>query len=83
MCRDVDVVLAYVPEASMGTAIEIWEAHRAGRTVITISPLKHNWAIKFCSDVVYADWDEFESALQLGHIDQMIHQRQNRGRARK
>ena len=39
LCREVDVVLAFVPEASMGTAIEMWEAYCSGRIVITISPL--------------------------------------------
>ena len=28
MCGEVDVVIAFIPEASMGTAIEIWEAWR-------------------------------------------------------
>src|SRR5689334_1271223 len=54
LCREVDVVLAFVPEASMGTAIEMWEAHQHGRTVVTISPLKLNWAVKFLSHVLYA-----------------------------
>ena len=26
MCREVDVLLAFIPEASMGTAVEMWEA---------------------------------------------------------
>src|SRR5579872_1277492 len=39
LCREVDLLVAFVPEASMGTAIEMWEAHQHGRTVITISPL--------------------------------------------
>src|SRR5262245_45205389 len=53
MCRDVDVVIAFVPEASMGTAIEMWEAWRHGRIVIAISPLAHNWTVKFCSHLLY------------------------------
>ena len=55
MCREIDVLLAFVPEASMGTAIEMWEAYQHGAAVITISPLKHNWAVKFLSHAVYAD----------------------------
>ena len=38
MCGEVDVVVAFVPEASMGTAIEMWEAHRHGRYVVASSP---------------------------------------------
>src|SRR3989442_26252 len=28
-----DVLVAYLPEASMGTALEMWAAHRAARVV--------------------------------------------------
>jgi hypothetical protein len=72
LCRKVDAVIAYIPEATMGTAIEIWEAHRAGRAVIVVSPLVHNWAVKFCSDAVYSDWDAFEAALRRGEIDEIL-----------
>jgi hypothetical protein len=72
MCRQLDVLLAFVPEASMGTAIEMWEAHQHGAAVITVSPLKHNWAVKFLSHAVYADLEEFEVALQSGEIERRI-----------
>ena len=68
MCGEVDLVIAFVPEASMGTAVEIWEAHRNGRTVLTISPLEHNWAVRFLSDFVYHDIDEFKAELTSGKM---------------
>ena len=68
MCGEVDVVLAFVPEASMGTAIEMWEAYKNGKIVITVSPLTHNWAVRFLSDVVYDDVAELEAALQSGAL---------------
>lgn len=68
MCREVDVLLAFVPEASMGTAIEMWEAYRHGRTVVTISPLAHNWAVKFLSHVRYRDVAAFEAAVEQGEF---------------
>jgi hypothetical protein len=68
LAGEVDVLVAYVPEASMGTAIEMWEAWKNGRTVVTISPLKHNWAVKFLSHVLYADLLEFEAALADGRL---------------
>jgi hypothetical protein len=71
-CREIDVLLAFVPEASMGTAIEMWEAYQHGAAVITISPLKHNWAVKFLSHALYADLDEFESALQDGQVARQV-----------
>jgi len=81
MCSQVDVLLAFVPEASMGTAIEMWEAHQHGAAVITISPLRHNWAVKFLSHALFADMTEFEAALQSGavarRINEVLHPRLN------
>jgi hypothetical protein len=75
MCREVDVIVAYVPEASMGTAIEMWEAYEHGQgVVIAISPLRHNWAIRFCSHAVYSDLDTFEAALASGEVARTIEQ---------
>jgi hypothetical protein len=72
MCREVDLVLAFVPEASMGTAIEMWEAHQHGRAVIAISPLEHNWSVKFCSHAVYPDLAAFEADLRAGRVRQRV-----------
>jgi hypothetical protein len=68
LSSEVDVVLAYVPEATMGTAIEMWQAYQHGKAVLTISPLTHNWVVRFLSHEVYADLDEFEEALQSGRV---------------
>lgn len=73
LCREVDVVIAFVPEASMGTAIEMWEAHEHGRgAVLTISPLDHNWAVRFCSHAIYLDFGAFEDAVRSGEMLQTI-----------
>jgi hypothetical protein len=75
MCREVDVVIAVVPEASMGTAIEMWEAHEHGHgLVLTISPLTHNWAIRFCSHAVFKDIEEFEEAVRSGKVENFLRQ---------
>jgi hypothetical protein len=68
MCREVDVLLAFVPEASMGTAIEMWEAHQHDRLVVSISPLEHNWAIKFLSHRRFHDVAEFEAEVISGRF---------------
>jgi hypothetical protein len=72
LCREVDVVLAFVPEASMGTAIEMWEAYRHGRCVIAVSPLALNWSVKFLSHALYADIESFERALADGSLARRI-----------
>ena len=72
MCREVDVLLAFVPSASMGTAIEMWEAYQHGAAVITISPMQRNWAVKFLSHAIYADLDEFAAAVRSGQLAKQI-----------
>jgi hypothetical protein len=72
MCRVFDLLIAYVPEASMGTAIEMWEAHRHAKTVVTITPLVHNWVVQLTSTAVYRDVDAFTYALQSGEIDKLV-----------
>ncbi len=75
MCgNDIDVLVAYAPEASMGTAIEMWEAYRNRKIVITISPMAHNWVVKFCSHLVLDSLDDFQAALQDRSIQQLIEQ---------
>ena len=80
LCREIDVLLAFVPEASMGTAIEMWEAHQHGAVVLAISPLKHNWAVKFCSHALYADVESFEIALANGQVAAVIASNNKDGR---
>jgi hypothetical protein len=72
MCRQFDLLVAYVPEASMGTAIEMWEAKQHGRLVVTITPLVHNWVVQLTSNAVYRDDDAFAHALASGEIDRLI-----------
>jgi len=72
MCSEVDVLLAFVPEASMGTAIEMWEAYRNGAAVIAISPMTLNWAVKFLSHELYADVERFEQDVRNGRLARRI-----------
>ncbi len=74
MCREADVVIAFVPEASMGTAIEMWEAYRHGGMVLTISPLVHNWVVRFCSHEVFADLESLAAELTTGAIQARLDQ---------
>jgi len=59
-----DLLIAYVPEASMGSAIELWEAKRAGVRVVSITPLKDNWVIRYASDVILKTFEELEEFLR-------------------
>ena len=63
-----DLVIAYLPQASMGTALEMWEAWRAGVPVIAISPLAANWVVRTCAVQRFATLEEFAGALQAGAV---------------
>jgi hypothetical protein len=68
----VDAVVAFVPEASMGTALEMWEAYHQQRPVITISPLTHNWVVKSLSTRVLADLAEFHAFVESGEFERVL-----------
>ena len=54
-----DVLIAYLPEASMGTALEMIRAYDNGSTIIGISPMEKNWFIRAVSNKVFSDLDDF------------------------
>lgn len=79
MCREVDCLIAFVPEASMGTAVEMWEAHEHGKAlVIAISPLVKNWAVKFSSHLICEDLPAFEKIVSSGELQRLIAEQQMR-----
>jgi len=70
--RRSDLLVAYLPEASMGSAIEMWEARRAGVKVVAISSMEHNWVVKYTADLVVKSLEEFERALKDGTIRRLV-----------
>jgi hypothetical protein len=82
MAADSDVLLAYIPQASMGTAVEMWEAHNRGAKVITITPLTDNWTVKFLSDKVFKNLAEFEAFLAGGGLDKLLSKGARRRRSK-
>lgn len=74
----VDLLVAYLPEASMGTAIEMWEAWKNKAYVVSISPMDRNWAVKFLSHRIYPDLAAFEDAAQNGELARLLESEPNR-----
>ncbi len=70
--READLVVAWIPEASMGTAIEIHEARRAGVPVVAISPLAINWVVRACADVLVPDLEAFEAFAAEGGLSRLL-----------
>lgn len=81
MAGEADVLIAYLPEASMGTAIEMWTAYQAKAYIITVSPLKHNWVINLTSDEVLPDLDSLMATIENGHFKQLAERLSRRGRS--
>lgn len=64
-----DTVVAYLSEASMGTALEMWRAYEKGLPVLTISPLAENWVVKFLSTQMFGSLEEFEAFVGEGGLE--------------
>jgi hypothetical protein len=58
-----DLVVAYAPVASMGTAIEMYAAYLRGIPVVTISPMMQNWVVRALSNRVFPDLNSFSRFL--------------------
>jgi hypothetical protein len=71
-----DVTVAYLPQASMGTALEMWQAHDAGNPVVTISPMAANWVVRFLSDAVLPDIPSFATWVAQGELAALLQRRQ-------
>lgn len=67
--KDADILVAYLPEASMGTAIEMWQAYSGGACIFSISPMTQNWVVKFLSRQVFASMEEFADFVASGGLD--------------
>lgn len=67
-----DLVIAYLPQASMGTAIEMWTAYHAGKPVIAVTPLAHNWVVKLCARHVLPDLDSLLAYIESGSLSRLV-----------
>ena len=72
LAAETDVLVAYAPVATMGTAVEMYRAHAAGRLVFTISPMATNWAVRFLSTRVFKDLAEFEVFVRDGGLGRTV-----------
>ncbi len=67
-----DLLIAYAPSASMGTAIEMYEAARKSKTIVSITPMAANWVIRAYSDFVLSDIEEFEALAASGKLKKLV-----------
>jgi hypothetical protein len=58
-----DLVVAYAPVASMGTALEMYAAFLRNVPVVTISPMADNWVVRAFSRRVFPDMTSFSNFI--------------------
>ncbi len=67
-----DLLLAYLPVPSMGTAMEMWEAAQAGTYIIAVSPFVHHWAIRFTANEIVTELPTLIEQIENGRISQLL-----------
>jgi len=67
-----DIVIAYLPEASMGTGLEMIRAYDNGKTIISITTLEENWFIRAVSVKIFRSLDEFCGWIGQTDLDELI-----------
>jgi hypothetical protein len=74
-----DVLIAYLPQASMGSALEIWAAYRAGAPIFIISQMTRNWVIQSLSTHVYSTLEDFLTFVEEGGLSKALDGRKRAG----
>jgi hypothetical protein len=68
-----DLLIAYLPVPSMGTAMEMWEAFQAQTCIIAVTPLIHHWAVRFTANEIIPDLEGLMMDIENGRIPQLLH----------
>lgn len=72
-----DLLIAFLPEASMGTAIEMWTAYHAGAYVVAVTPLEKNWVVMTLADKVVPDLDHLRAWVTSGDLEACVSAKRN------
>ncbi|MHC4718346.1 MAG: hypothetical protein ACYS5V_15345 [Planctomycetota bacterium] len=67
-----DVVICWLPAASMGTGLEMYLAHKAGAVVIAVTPMAANWVVRAYSDRILPDLDALDTFLASGELEELL-----------
>lgn len=68
LAGEADLLIAYLPTPSMGTAMEMWQAYQAGTYIIAVTPFVHHWAIRFTANEVVPDLETLIDRIRDGHL---------------
>lgn len=67
-----DLLIAYLPEASMGTALEMIRAYDNGKPILSITPMEKNWVINSISTKIFPSLDKFYNWVSKNDLSQLL-----------
>ena len=70
-----DLLIAYLPTVSMGTAMEMWQAYQTDTYIVAVTPHEHHWAIKFTADEIVPDLDSLFAKIENGTFSRVLQRR--------
>ena len=72
LATESDLLVAYIPEASMGVALEMWECKRADVPVMSTTEMPGNWVVQASSAFVLSSVEEFEEFVRDGDLQKLV-----------
>ncbi|MCP4580893.1 MAG: hypothetical protein GY839_04700 [candidate division Zixibacteria bacterium] len=66
-----DLMIAYLPQASLGTAIEMKRAYDLKIPIVSISPMTTNWVIRLLTERNFETVEAFEKFIADNDIREM------------
>lgn len=76
LAGEADVLIAYLPHASMGTAIELWTAYQNHTYIVAVTPMDHNWVVRITADHVLPDLDSLLYYIESGQLREHLEAQQ-------
>lgn len=70
--KECTALVVYLPEASMGSGIEMWEAYRVGTPIFTITPMSTNWVVRILSTRIFPHLEAFEEFVLSGELKKLL-----------
>lgn len=66
--RQADLLIAYLPKPSMGTAMEMWEAFHGRAYIVAVTPFRHHWAVRFTANEILPDLQTLLAEIENGRL---------------
>ena len=63
-----NILIAYLPEASMGTALEMIRAYDNQKPIFSITPMNENWLVRAVSTKVFPTLETFCTWIKNNHL---------------